>query len=178
MEFNERAEAMGFRDGDVLVRTDQTVFDRYGGDMLRAIVEAESVTVLRDGVETVVDMPEEMSLFDFNHDVQPFVQFYNPMIIDSVVPGSAAANAGLMVGDHIFSVENTPTTTWITFNTSLNQLRARESEGGIVNHDLCVVYSRGGVCDTTIVSTDANFMMGITVALPYMSLVDCSPWGR
>ena len=167
MEFNERAEAMGFRDGDVLVRTDQTVFDRYGGDMLRAIVEAESVTVLRDGVETVVDMPEEMSLFDFNHDVQPFVQFYNPMIIDSVVPGSAAANAGLMVGDHIFSVENTPTTTWITFNTSLNQLRARESEGGIVNHDLCVVYSRGGVCDTTIVSTDANFMMGITVALPY-----------
>lgn len=171
MEFNERAEAMGFRDGDVLVRTDQTAFDRYGGDMLRAIVEAESITVLRDGSEVVIAMPEEMSLFDFNHDVQPFVQFYNPMTIDSVVPESAAANAGLMTGDEILSVENTPATTWITFNTILNQLRTRESEGDIVNHDLCVVYNRGGVCDTTVVPTDAHFMMGITVALPYTPAV-------
>ena len=167
MEFNERAEAMGFRDGDVLVRTDKTAFERYGGDMLRAIVEAESVTVLRDGSEVLVTIPEEMSLLDFNHDVQPFVQFYNPMIIDSVVPEDAAAKVGLMAGDHILSVENVPATTWITFTTILNQLRAKEAEGDIVNHDLNVVYSRAGVLDTVVVSTDANFMMGVTVALPY-----------
>ena len=167
MEFNERAEAMGFRDGDVLVRTDKTAFERYGGDMLRAIVEAESVTVLRDGSEVLVTIPEEMSLLDFNHDVQPFVQFYNPMIIDSVVPEGAAAKVGLMTGDHILCVENVPATTWITFTTILNQLRAKEAEGDIVNHDLNVVYSRAGVLDTVVVSTDANFMMGVTVALPY-----------
>ena len=41
MEFNERAETIGFRDGDVLVRTNKTTFERYDGDMLRAIANAD-----------------------------------------------------------------------------------------------------------------------------------------
>lgn len=167
MEFNERAEAMGFRDGDVLVRTDKVALDRFGGDMLRAIVDAETVTVLREGSEVLITMPEEMSLLDFNGDVQPFVQFYNPMTIDSVMPGSAAALAGLMAGDDILSVNGTSTSTWITFNTALNQMREQEAEGEIVNHDLSVVYSRGGALDTVVVAADADFILGITVAMPY-----------
>lgn len=167
MEFNERAEAMGFRDGDVLVRTDKVALDRFGGDMLRAIVDAETVTVLREGSEVLITMPEEVSLLDFNGDVQPFVQFYNPMTIDSVIPGSAAALAGLMAGDDILSVNGTSTSTWITFNTVLNQMREQEAEGEIVNHDLSVVYSRGGALDTVVVAADADFILGITVAMPY-----------
>ena len=169
MEFNERAEAMGFRDGDVLVRTDKVALDRFGGDMLRAIVDAETVTVLREGSEVLITMPEEVSLLDFNGDVQPFVQFYNPMTIDSVIPGSAAALAGLMAGDDILSVNGTSTSTWITFNTALNQMREREAEGEVVNHDLSVVYSRGGALDTVVVAADADFILGITVAMPYES---------
>lgn len=167
MEFNERAEAMGFRDGDVLVRTDKVALDRFGGDMLRAIVDAETVTVLREGSEVLITMPEEVSLLDFNGDIQPFVQFYNPMTIDSVIPGSAAALAGLMAGDDILSVNGTSTSTWITFNTALNQMREQEAEGEIVNHDLSVVYSRGGALDTVVVAADADFILGITVAMPY-----------
>lgn len=167
MEFNERAEAMGFRDGDVLVRTDKVTLDRFGGDMLRAIVDAETVTVLREGSEVLITMPEEVSLLDFNGDVQPFVQFYNPMTIDSVIPGSAAALAGLMAGDDILSVNGISTSTWITFNTALNQMREQEAEGEIVNHDLSVVYSRGGALDTVVVAADADFILGITVAMPY-----------
>ena len=168
MEFNERAEAMGFRDGDVLVRTDKVALERFGSDMLRAIVDAETVTVLREGNEVLITMPTEMSLFDFNGDVQPFVQFYNPMTIDSVMPGSAAAIAGLVAGDDIVSVNGTPTSTWITFTTVLNQLRKQEADGEIVNHDLNVVYSRAGVLDTVVVAADADFIMGVTVALPYV----------
>ena len=168
MEFNERAEAMGFRDGDVLVRTDKVALERFGSDMLRAIVDAETVTVLREGNEVLITMPTEMSLFDFNGDVQPFVQFYNPMTIDSVMPGSAAAIAGLVAGDDIVSVNGTPTSTWITFTTMLNQLRKQEADGEIVNHDLNVVYSRAGVLDTVVVAADADFIMGVTVALPYV----------
>jgi regulator of sigma E protease len=168
MEFNERAEAMGFRDGDVLVRTDKVALERFGSDMLRAIVDAETVTVLREGNEVLITMPTEMSLFDFNGDVQPFVQFYNPMTIDSVMPGSAAAIAGLVAGDDIVSVNGAPTSTWITFTTVLNQLRKQEADGEIVNHDLNVVYSRAGVLDTVVVAADADFIMGVTVALPYV----------
>ena len=167
MEFNERAEAIGFRDGDVIVRTDKTALDRFDSDMLRAIAEAESVTVLRDGSETIITMPEDMNLLDFNKDVQPFVSFYMPMVIDSIIPGGAAARAGLIKGDHITSIDNMPADTWTTFTTALSQLQFQEHEGNIVNHDIPVVYSRCGVLDTLTVSTDAQFKMGITVALSY-----------
>jgi regulator of sigma E protease len=167
MEFNERAEAIGFCDGDILLHTDKTSLKRFDGDLYRAIAEANTITVLRDGNETIVNMPEEFSLFDLQKDAQPFVQFLNPMVLDSVTPQGAAARAGLIKGDHIQSINDTPATTWITFSSALNQLRQQEQEGAIINHDLTVVYRRGEVIDTTIVPTDANFMMGVSVALPY-----------
>ena len=167
MEFNERAEAIGFRDGDVLVRTDNTSLERYDSDMLRALAEAETVTVLRNGTETLITMPEDFDLFDLQGDAQPFVQYLNPMVLDSVMPQGAAARAGLIKGDHIQSINDTPATTWITFSSALNQLRQQEQEGDIINHDLTVVYRRGEVLDTALVPTDANFMMGVSVALPY-----------
>ncbi len=167
MEFNERAETIGFRDGDVLVRTNKTAFERYDGDMLRAIANADEVVVLRNGSEVAITMPEEFSLFDLQRDVQPFVQYYNPMTIDSVMPEGAAARAGLIKGDHILSVNDMPATTWVTFSSALNQLRQQEAEGAIINHDLNVIYSRNGVNDTVTVPTDANFLMGITIAQPY-----------
>jgi regulator of sigma E protease len=167
MEFNERAESIGFRDGDVLVCTDNASLERYDSDMLRALAEATTVTVLRDGSETLITMPEDFDLFDLQGDAQPFVQYLNPMVLDSVTPQGAAARAGLIKGDHIQSINDTPATTWITFSSALNQLRQQEQEGAIINHDLTVVYRRGEVIDTTIVPTDANFMMGVSVALPY-----------
>ena len=167
MEFNERAESIGFRDGDVLVRTDNTSLERYDSDMLRALAEAKTVTVLRDGSEALITMPEDFDLFDLQGDAQPFVQYLNPMVLDSVTPQGAAARAGLIKGDHIQSINDTPATTWITFSSALNQLRQQEQEGAIINHDLTVVYRRGEMFDTTIVPTDANFMMGVSVALPY-----------
>ena len=88
------------------------------------------------------------------------------MTIDSILPGGGASRVGLMAGDHILSVNDTPTATWITFSAALNQLRAQEQEGAIINHDLNVVYSRAGVNDTIVVPTDANFMLGIVPHQP------------
>ena len=167
MEFNERAEAIGFCDGDVLVRTDKTILERYDSDMLRALANAETVTVLRDGSEALITMPEDFDLFDLQGDAQPFVQYLNPMVLDSVMPEGAAACAGLIKGDHVLCINDTPANTWITFSAALNQLRQQEQEGAIVNHDLSIVYSRAGELDTVMVSTDANFMMGVSVSLPY-----------
>ena len=167
MEFNERAEAIGFCDGDVLVGTDKTPLVRFDGDMYRALAEAETVTVLRGGSETLITMPEDFDLFDLQSEGQPFVQYLNPMVLDSVMANGAAAHAGLLRGDHIISVNDMPATTWTTFSTALNHLRKQESEGDIVNHDLQVVYSRGEMRDTVTIPSDANFMIGVSVALPY-----------
>ena len=45
MEFNERAEAIGFCDGDILVNTDKTSLSRFDGDLYRALADASTVTV-------------------------------------------------------------------------------------------------------------------------------------
>ena len=156
----------------MLLRTDKTPLQRYDGDMLRSLAEADAVTVLRDGNETLITMPEDFNLFDLQGDAQPFVQYLSPMVLDSVVADGAAAQAGLLKGDHILSINHTPATTWTTFTTVLAQLRQQEQEGAIINHDLSVVYSRGEELDTTLVSTDANFMMGISIALPYTPAVE------
>lgn len=172
MEFNERAEAMGFRDGDVLVSADGKAFDRFGADMLRAITAADEVTVLRDGNELTITMPEEMNLLDFNKDVQPFVQFYTPMVLDSILPNGGAASAGLKAGDQVVSVNDIPAATWVTFNGVLSELQKKELEGEIVNHDVRLVYSRNGSKDTVMVPTDAHFKMGVTVEQCYSPAVE------
>ena len=170
MEFNERAEAMGFRDGDVLVSADGEAFERYGADMLRALTEASEVTVLRNGGEVKLTMPEERSMLDFNKDVQPFISFYEPMVIDSVIPSSGAAQAGLQSGDHVVSINGTVANTWTTFTTALKQLLQKEQEGEIVNHDITLVYTRDGVADTVVVPTDASFRVGVTIVPSYSSV--------
>ena len=170
MEFNERAEAMGFRDGDVLVSADGEAFERYNADMLRTLTEAEEVVVLRNGTEVIITMPEDRSMLDFNKDVQPFISFYEPMIIDSVTPNSGAAQAGLLAGDHIISVNGTTANTWTTFTTALKQLLRKEQAGEIVNHDLTFVYNREGVTDTVVVSTDESFKIGVIIAHTYTNI--------
>ena len=62
MKFNERAQSIGFRDGDILLRADDKPFERYGMDMLRDIVDAKVVTVRRDGREEQVYIPDDLSL--------------------------------------------------------------------------------------------------------------------
>ena len=51
-------------------------------------------------------------------------------------------------------------------------MRLKESEGAVVNHDLNVVYTREGVCDTVTVSTASDFMLGITVEQSYTPAVE------
>ena len=63
MEFNERAEEIGFRDGDILLSADDTPLTRFDVDMLRAVAEAHVVKVNRGGLETEIFMPE-VSLLD------------------------------------------------------------------------------------------------------------------
>ena len=170
MEFNERAEAMGFRDGDVLVSADGEAFERYNADMLRTLTEAQEVTVLRNGSEVTITMPEGRSMLDFNKDVQPFISFYEPMIIDSVAPNTGAAQAGLLAGDHIVSINGATANTWITFTTALKQLMQQEEAGEIVNHDVTLVYTREGVADTVTVATDPSFKVGVVIARTYSSV--------
>ena len=163
MEFNEHAESIGFRDGDVITATDGIPTVAFDGDMYRAIAKAKQVTVLRNGRQVTIDMPDDLSLFDFGRAV-PFVSILSPMTVDSVVTDGdckGAALAGIMSGDTILTVNGQAAGTWTSFQTVLADMRTR-AQDSYVDRNLSIVIGRPGAGrDTLTVTADADFRIGI-----------------
>ena len=155
-EFNEYAQSMGFRNGDIIVATDGRRAVSFDADLYRDIAKAGTVTVLRDGREVTLDIPEELSLFDFTRDY-PFISVYSPMVVDSVVAGGGAALAGMLPGDSIVTINGRNASTWTALQVALAAIAADEFS----SHDLTVVISREGCPDTLTVTSNESYQLGI-----------------
>ena len=161
MEFNERAEEIGFRDGDILLSADDQPLQRFNVDMLRAITEARVVKVNRDGQEVEVYMPE-VSLLDIAKDNPAFVEPLLPNVVDSVMPGRPFAEVGIQSGDVLLAVNETTVSSYNVFVSKLAELREEAEAEGKKTAEFTLVYSRAGVQDTLAVQTDTLFMVGAT----------------
>ena len=161
MEFNERAEEIGFRDGDILLSADEQPLQRFDVDMLRAITEARVVKVNRQGQEVEIFMPE-ISLLDVAKDVPAFVEPLLPNVVDSVMLGRPFAEVGIQSGDVLLAVNETPVSSYNVFVSKLAELREEAEAEGKKTADFTLVYSRAGVQDTLAVQTDTLFMVGAT----------------
>ena len=118
MEFNERAEEIGFRDGDILLSADDQPLERFDVDMLRAITEARVVKVNRGGQEMEVYLPE-ISLLDIAKDSPAFVEPLLPNVVDSVMPGRPFAEVGIRQGDKLLAINGEPLS---SYNAFVNKL--------------------------------------------------------
>ena len=160
MEFNERAEKIGFCDGDILLSADGQPLERFNMDMLRIVTEARSVMVNRDGQEVEVFMPE-ISLLDIAKDDPAFVAPLIPNVGDSVVAGMPMAKAGIQAGDTLLTVNGKRVSSWNVFLDAMASLKSIAQEEGKTQADLTLVYSRGGVRDTLALTTDSLFQVGV-----------------
>lgn len=102
MEYSSTFKNIGFVDGDVLLKADTATLERFNEDCLRKVVEAKSVTVLRDGREVKIDIPQDM-MQRLLRDKEGFAYYRFPMIINDVNSNSAI-EAGLKVNDRIICV--------------------------------------------------------------------------
>ena len=161
MEFNERAEEIGFRDGDILLSADEKPLERFNVDMLRAITEARVVKVNRGGQEVEVFMPE-VSLLDIAKDDPAFVEPLIPNVVDSVVPERPFAEIGIQQGDTLLAVNGAALSSYNAFINKLAELRADAEEAGQKTSNFSLIYSRAGVRDTIAVQTDTLYMVGAT----------------
>ena len=155
MDFNQTAKNAGFRDGDILISADGVPLERMGGDLLTAIVDARQVTVLRNGQEASVYIPENM-MDRLLADSVRFADFRFPFVIDSIVPGRPAALAGLQAGDSIAALDGKKIAYFDFKEEMLNRQKADSAD-----HDITLAYVRNGVSDTLTLTTDANFEIGI-----------------
>ena len=157
MDFNETAKAAGFQDGDILLSADGVPFERYDGDMLTSVVDARQVTVLRNGQEVSIYIPDNM-MDRLLADSVRFASFRYPFVIDSIAPGRPAALAGLQPGDSITQLNGRN----ISFFDFQEDMAQRRSEG-TASHDITLTYVRKGVTDTLSLTTDSLYQIG-TVA--------------
>ncbi len=158
MKFNERAQDIGFRDGDILVSADGEALERFDMDMLRNIIEAREVTVLRNGEEKQILMPE-LSLLEVAKDDPFFVEVLIPNVVDSVVAGGGFAQAGIQAGDSLIAVGDKQLNSWNSFAEEMGMLRTKAELEGKTSYSFPLVYSRGGVRDTVTVQTDDAFLV-------------------
>lgn len=157
MDYSETFHNIGFQDGDILLKADAVPLERFGEDCLRSVIEAKTVTVLRDGKETVIPIPEDL-MQRLLRDKKGFASLRFPMIVRSLPDSTAAAaRAGLQPGDSILSVNNEATPTFTDAVIAFNKLRNQEIRLGI---------SRAGVRDTLTMQVDSLGKIGVAVVPP------------
>ena len=157
MEFSETFLNVGFRDGDILLRADEVELERFGEDCFRSVLNAKTVTVLRDGVETEITIPEDMAQ-RVMRDKKGFANIRYPMVVHEVNPGSPASVAGLQPNDSIVSINGVVTPTFFEVAEQLDQNKDK---------DVTVGLYRAGISQAVILHTDTAGLMGVYTKTPF-----------
>ena len=154
MEFNENAKAIGFVDGDILLRSGGDDLKKYDVDLLRKIIDEKNVTVMRGGQEVTIAIPEEFGLLDIGKE-SPFMQYRIPAVVDSILPGSAAALAGVQRGDSIASIAGKSIDSWYKLMAALEEAKAAG------NSSVNIAAIRGGEEVALTANVDSTYKLGV-----------------
>ncbi len=120
MAFNQEAKSYGFRDGDILIGTDKVKFKDFSTDLYRNLSEAKRVDIVRSGKPMCITLPGEINMLNMLKAEPAFVRPLIPSVVDSVIPSSAAAKAGIKRGDRIVGINGKAVASWndFTFETA------------------------------------------------------------
>ena len=172
LKFNEMAQSVGFRDGDIPLRTDAVELERMDGDMFRAISEAHSVTVLRDGKEVTFSLPGDLSLLEMLKDQPRFAEVLMPSRIDSVTAGGVADKAGIRAGDELIGYNGKAFSTWNEYAVVRGSIADVLAQGNGADSlkmrqaTLVVRRAETGATDTLNVMLGKDYKLGIAWNLP------------
>ncbi|MBQ5936745.1 MAG: RIP metalloprotease RseP [Bacteroidaceae bacterium] len=193
-QYNEQAHNIGFLDGDIPIRTDKGEIKEYSLAVMRTISNAKTVTVLRQGQEVELAMPEEgLSMLKMMQSQPQFLQLLAEAYIDSVVPGSVADKAGIEKGMRLMAVNGKDIKTWADFDHEVT-LRREDvlsspdctAQDSIKWRTLDAVFASadGTRMDTVSLQLDEKYMMGVTRHIPdyktvhlSYNLANCFPAG-
>ena len=163
MYYSEAFQEVGFRDGDILLKANNEELDRLDQASFRKVVEASNVTVLRDGVETVIPIPEDM-MQRFMREGKGFASPDRvPMVVKKLSEkDSPAATAGLQPGDSIVSINGQATPLFEDVAKILDQNKGK---------DITLGFYRDGMEQSVVIQPDTAGKIGVYL----MSKTDLYP---
>lgn len=168
MEFSQAARNAGFQDGDILLRADDKELERFGVRTLLDIADADQVTVLRNGEEVVLSIPENL-MQNLLKDKEGFAAFRIPTVVFQSQEGSAAHKAGLQRGDSITAVNGVATPTFSDMRSILNGNR---------NSEVTLSFFRNGSLQHTAVAVDSAGTLGFyAMAAPQIYRLETVHYG-
>ena len=152
--FNETAKNIGFKNGDILVKVDgEEVHKLYqdkvrGVNILRSICNAEEVSVIRNGKEIAIAIPDTLGLLNMN---KPTIFMSERILanIDTVEEGSPAALAGVVKGDCIVGIDCRPVESWIDLKRIMSELKKEGKSTFSIEVKRDSVYELMATVDTT-----------------------------
>ena len=168
MKFNQEAKSYGFRDGDILVGTDTKTFREFSANLYRDISEAHRVDIIRDGKPMSISLPGDLNLLSMIKADPAFVRPLIPAQVDSVLPGTPAQKMGLVKGDRILALNDTPVD---SYNEFIDQLAHRADMMAVATtladslkaRTVTIAYERGAERDTADVVLTADLKLGFVV---------------
>ncbi len=114
MAFSGEAKKIGFRDGDIPLMADGEALE-IPGDARMKMIQANTVTVLRNGKDTVnIPIPEKF-IFRLDNEAKSdtatinFMIYRIPALITQVAPGEGADKAGIKAGDRVIAIDSVAT---------------------------------------------------------------------
>jgi len=168
MKFNQEAKSYGFKDGDILIGTEKHAFKDFSADLYRDISEATRVDIIRDGKPMSISLPGELNLLNMMKADPSFVRPLLPAKVDSILPGTPAAEIGLKKGDNILALNGTPVDSYNEFIDQLGRRAdmlavAQTPADSLKARTVTLVYGNETRVDTTSVVLTPDLKLGFVV---------------
>ena len=160
LKFSEMAKQDGFQDGDIIIKTDDKEVQKWSTASIRDLSNSKTATILRNGAEEVLTLPEKMNMLDMIDPI--YAQELIPLNIDSILEDSPASQAGLKKGDVITAINNIPVADFNDLTTILANLQTSLGDDAIAADSLKarhVVLTFNGEDHETVLTPD--FRLGI-----------------
>ena len=124
LKFSQEAKALGFQDGDMIIKADTTTIEAWQPSSLRLLSTAKEATVKRGGEKLTIALPGDLNLLEMLEEPK-FADYLMPLCVDSIVPGSPADLIGLRKGASISKFNDTEIKDFNDLSTQLMIMRER-----------------------------------------------------
>ncbi|RUA31199.1 MAG: RIP metalloprotease RseP [Bacteroidetes bacterium] len=155
----ELAQEVGFQTGDKIIAVDGKEIDRFSDVLSQSNLMGAEVTVLRNGAEVNVIIPDTFYKNYTSGHKPLFITADNfSFTVDSVLAESPAESGGIKKGDKIYAVDSQEVKTFGDF---------RQSVHGRADEEITISILRDGDSVDLTLKVDSFGMVGIMPVNPY-----------